>query len=223
MNVGARVLLVDDQELFREGIANLLAAQPDFEVVGQAGDGEAGVQLARELKPDLILMDVNMPRLGGVAATQQIHETNPEIPIVMLTVSDADSDLFEAIKAGALGYLLKNSRAQTLFEMLRGVLRGEAALSPTIASRVLAEFAYRRGTILEPTPEGLDAALTDRELAVLQEIVTGRSNHEIAETLKIAESTVKRHLHNILTKLQLHSRAQAVAFALRTGLARSDR
>lgn len=211
-----RVLIVDDQVLFREGLAGLLATQPDLTVVGEASDGEQAVAMAREQRPDLILMDIQMPRMNGLEATRLIQRELPEVRVVVLTVSDDDDDLFEAIKAGATGYLLKNMRAQALFDRLRGVFRGEAALSPVLAARVLEEFARQRQEA--PAQPAEDAGLTERERAVLQLVINGASNREIAARLEIAESTVKRHLHNILEKLHLENRAQAAAYALRKGL-----
>lgn len=210
------VLIVDDQVLFREGLVSLLETQPDFTVVGEAGDGEEAVAKARELQPDLILMDINMPRMGGLEATRLIRRETPTARIVMLTVSDADDDLFEAIKAGAIGYLLKNLRARNLFDRLRGVFQGEVALSPVIAARVLDEFARNRQREVEPSAGSTE--LTDRERTVLQMVISGASNKEIAAALEIAESTVKRHMHNILEKLHLENRVQAAAYAVRRGL-----
>jgi len=211
-----RVLIVDDQVLFREGISSLLQMQPDFAVVGEASDGEEAVAKVRELQPDLILMDINMPKMTGLEATKLIRQEMPGARIVVLTVSDADDDLFEAIKAGAIGYLLKNLKARALFDRLRGVFQGEVALSPIIAARVLDEFARHRQLQVEPTPASTD--LTERERTVLQMVISGASNKEIASALQIAESTVKRHMHNILEKLHLENRVQAAAYAVRKGL-----
>lgn len=210
-----RVLIVDDQVLFREGLAGLIGAQADFEVVGEAGDGEEAVALAREVQPDLVLMDIRMPKMTGLEATRIIRGEAPSARIVILTVSDDDDDLFEAIKAGAIGYLLKNLKARLLFDRLRGAVRGEAALSPLLAARVMDEFARQRRSE-KAVPEA--PGLTDREKTVLQLVINGSSNKEIGAKLEIAESTVKRHLHNILEKLHLENRVQAAAYAVRKGL-----
>lgn len=211
----AKVILADDQVLFREGIAQLLATQDDVRVVAEAGDGQQALDLALSYRPDLILMDINMPRMDGLEATRRVKEALPETKIIMLTVSETDDDLFEAIKAGADGYLLKNLKASGLFEKLRGVLQGEAALTPYLATRLLQEFARRSHQEKAPQWGGI----TEREKEVLRLVVRGCSNREIGLTLSIAESTVKRHLHNILEKLQMQNRVQAAAYAVRTGLA----
>lgn len=211
----ARVILADDQMLFREGIAQLIASQEDLRVVAEAGDGQQAVDLALSFRPDLVLMDINMPRLDGLEATHRIKQALPETKVIILTVSETDDDLFEAIKAGADGYLLKNLKASRLFAELRGVLKGEAALTPYLATRVLQEFAR----LSRPGAASQRDGVTEREKEVLQLVAEGCSNREIGLALTIAESTVKRHLHNILEKLQMQNRAQAAAYAVRTGLA----
>ena len=213
--VRARILVADDQVLFREAVAKLLASQPDLEIVGEAGDGLAAVEQARALRPDVVLMDVRMPNMDGLEATRVIKADLPEVQVVMLTVSDSDEDLFEAIKAGAIGYLLKSLRAETLFQRLRGVLRGEAALSPLLAAKVLKQFASLKKVRAEPPNSD---RLTPREKELLQLLANGTSNRDIATSLCIAESTVKRHLHNILEKLHVENRVQAAALAVRRGL-----
>ena len=215
-----RVILVDDQLLFRRGVRALLEEEPGIEVVGEASDGREGVELARATRPDAVLMDVNMPVLNGIEATRIIKSERPETKIVALTVSDEDQDLFEAIKAGAQGYLLKDLRPEELFEMIRGVMRGETPISPAVAGKLLNEFRKR------PWHEPSEAAgwdLTARELEVLQLVAEGLGNAEIAARLYIVEGTVKNHLHNILEKLHLENRVQAAAYAIREGLVEPPR
>ena len=211
-----RVLLADDHALFRRGVAKLLAAESDFEVVGEAIDGRQAVEMARELMPDVILMDVSMPVMDGLEATRRIKAEIPYVRIVILTASDGDSSLFEAVKSGAQGYLLKNIEPQALFGTLRGVVRGEAPVSRMMAGRLLEEFARQSR---QPVPAAAPAAeLTAREREVLELVARGRSNKEIAAALAIAENTVKNHLKNILEKLHLENRVQAATFAVREGL-----
>jgi DNA-binding NarL/FixJ family response regulator len=215
-----RVLLADDHALFRSGVAGLLRRQEDFEVVGEAEDGDEALERAKELMPDLILMDVYMPGTGGVEATRRIKAVLPYVKIVMLTVSDDDKDVFEAIRAGAHGYLLKKIEPEGFFRTLRGVFRGEAPISRATATKILHEFAREsaQGTRKPRSPGGLSA----REQEVLQLLSKGTSNKEIAATLGVSPNTVKNHLKNILEKLHLENRVQAAAYALREGLT-SDR
>jgi two-component system nitrate/nitrite response regulator NarL len=220
MQQSIRVLLVDDQVLFREGLAQLLSSQEDMQIVGEAGDGLEAVEKAKELRPDLIVMDIRMPSMNGLEACRAIKLALPETRIVMLTVSDSDEDLFQAIKYGATGYLLKNLKARRLFDQLRSAYRGEAALSPYLAMRVLEEFARERRR--EETTSGYRGRLTDREKEILQLVVNGLTNKEIGGQVGIAESTVKRHIHNILEKLQMDNRVQAAAYAVRSGLVSSE-
>lgn len=212
-----RVLLVDDHVLFRKGIASIMSGRDNLEVVGEAGDGFEALARARDLMPDVILMDIHMPRCDGLEATRLIKQEMPYVKIVVLTVSDSEKDLFEAIKAGAQGYLLKNLDPNDLFDMLDGVGRGEAAISRTMASKILAEFSRQATKV--PSNPSRGESLTNREREVLDLVARGSSNKEIAATLKIAENTVKNHLRNILEKLHLDNRVQAAAFALREGLA----
>lgn len=211
-----RVLLVDDHILFRKGISKLLAAQADIEVVGEAGDGQEALEKARELMPDLVLMDIAMPGMSGRQATRIVKEEMPYVKIVMLTVSERDSDLFEAIRSGADGYLLKDLEPEELYRLCRGVFRGEAPLSPLMAAKILREFSSL-ADVREETV-GPAGRLTPREIEVLELIVKGRTNREIAHALCVAESTVKNHVRNILAKLHLKNRAQAAAYAVREGL-----
>jgi len=205
-------MLVDDHALIRKGVAALLAGQASFRVVGEAADGQEAIEVARQLMPDLILMDVHMPRCTGPEATRVITHEMPHVKVVMLTVSDEDKDLFEAIKSGARGYLLKNLEPEQLLETLEQTRKGDPALSPVMMARILEEFQSPS----EPRVEQED--LTERELEVLQLVVEGDSNAEIADKLVISENTVKMHLRNILDKLHLRNRIQAAVYAVRKGM-----
>ena len=211
-----RVLIVDDHVLFREGLVSLLETQPDISVAGEAGRVSEAIGMARDLEPDLILMDFGLPDGTGLDATQAILAERPDTNIVFLTVHEQDNRLFAAIRSGAKGYLLKNVPVSKLLDYLRGVERGEAALSPAMTSHVLEEFAR-----LDPS-RGPDAAelseLTSREVEVLRELATGASNLEIADRLYISENTVKNHVGSILTKLNLRNRREAASLARRHGL-----
>lgn len=212
----SRILLADDHGLFRKGIASLLDTREDMIVVGEAEDGLEAITLAQELMPDIILMDVNMPRCNGLEATRRIKLGLPKVHIVLLTVSDDEDDLFEALKYGAEGYLLKKLEPEQLFEKLEGIRQGEAAISGVMASRILQEFKQMRSNQAEHSPP-VDA-LTPRETEVLEYVVAGATNKEIAQTLNIAENTVKIHLRNILDKLHVKNRIQAAVQAVREGL-----
>jgi len=209
-----RVLLVDDHALFRSGVAGLLREQPDFELAGEARDGREALERANDLMPDVILMDVYMPEVGGLEATRKIKDSLPYVKIVMLTVSEEEGDLFEAIKAGAHGYLLKNIEPKELLRSLRDVFQGEAPISKRAATKLLDEFArLSRGDSRKEQDN-----LSPREREVLEHLTTGATNKEIASSLCISENTVKNHLKNILAKLHLQNRVQAAAYALRKGL-----
>lgn len=210
-----RILLVDDHDLFRKGIARLIDSQPDFHVVGEARDGRDALEQAQKLEPQVILMDIEMPNWNGTEATRRIKSEMPLVFIIMLTVSDDDQNLFAAVRAGASGYLLKSVKPDELFQRLRGVVRGEAAISPLLASKLLTEFARLDQSI--PVPRTVDG-LSPRETEVLGLVSKGFTNRAIGESLHIAENTVKNHLRNILDKLHLNNRAQAAAFAVRHGL-----
>ncbi len=210
-----RIVLVDDQLLFRKGLRSLLEDEEGMEVVGEASDGLQAVERVRAAAPDIVLMDIHMPVCDGVEATRKIKLERPETKIVALTVSDEDDDLFEAIKSGAEGYLLKDLRPQELFDLLRGVMRGETPVSPAVASKLLNEFRRRPRHDPSETP-GIE--LTHRESEVLQLVTEGLSNAEIASRLYVVEGTVKNHVHNILDKLHLENRVQAATYAVREGL-----
>lgn len=206
-----RVLIVDDHALFRDGLASLLEAR-GTEVVGQAAGGDEAVQKALAVRPEVILMDLKMPRGSGLAATREIRQRIPESKIIVLTASEDDQDLFEAIKSGAHGYLLKDLKADELFEMLETANRGEAAITPRLAAKILGEFARQDVTPGANRCAGND--LTEREVEVLRFLVAGKTNREIGRCLYLSENTVKYHLRNILDKLHLHNRAQVVAYAM---------
>ncbi len=211
-----RILLVDDHVLFRKGIASLISSRQDMTVVGEAGDGVEAVRVAKETVPDLILMDVNMPNRGGLETVKILKQEMPDVEIVMLTVSDDDGDLFEAVKNGAKGYLLKNLEPQELYKMLDGIRQGESPISGVMATKILQEL--RQSEPSKSQKQQSVDELTPREVEVLEQIVTGATNKEIAETLHITENTVKIHLRNILDKLHVQNRIQAAVHAVREGL-----
>lgn len=212
-----RVLLADDHALFRAGIASLLRAW-GMEVVGQASDGIEAIDLARRLQPELVLMDIGMTPCNGLEATRVIKTERPEVKVIIVTVSEDDQDLFEAVKSGAEGYLLKGMSEEELGSTLEKISTGQPALSPALAVKILDEFARmsREGTGKPPSPED---ELTNREREVLRLVADGATNREIGSQLYISENTVSFHMKNILAKLHLKNRAQAAAFAIRAGLA----
>jgi len=218
-----KILLVDDHGLFLEGLANLLQAG-GYAVVGAARDGLEALQMARTLRPEVILMDVRMPRCDGLSATRLIHAEMPETKIVMLTTSAEEDDLFEAIRCGASGYLLKNLEPDQLFDYLTGLERGEAPLSRELSASLLREFS-RQVTALEGHPGdaggGASPDLTPREREILVLVADGLTYKEVGATLSLSEHTVKYHMGEVLKRLHLKNREQVVAYALRTGLARS--
>jgi Response regulator containing a CheY-like receiver domain and an HTH DNA-binding domain len=208
-----RVLLVDDQTLIRQGIAMLLELEPDLEVVGAVGDGRAAIEAVERLHPDVVLMDVRMPEMDGVTATRELHRRFPDVGVIILTTFDDDEYIFEGLKAGARGYLLKDISSEEMAEAVRTVARGEALIQPSIARKVVAEFS-RLAAGSPPAPERsplkMPGALTERELDVLKALARGMSNKEIAAALVITEGTVKTHISNILAKLDVRDRTQAV-------------
>ena len=210
-----RVLVVDDQELFRRGITMLLTAEPGIEVVGEAGDGLEGAALAESTAPDVVLLDVRMPRRSGIEACIDIKQAVPSAKILMLTVSDEEADLYEAVKSGASGYLLKDSSIDEVAQAVRVVADGQSLISPSMAAKLIDEFKQLARPEREQVP-GL--RLTDRELQVLRFVAKGMNNREISKQLYISENTVKNHVRNILEKLQLHSRMEAVMYAVREKL-----
>jgi len=211
-----RLLIVDDNVLFREGLVSLLKEQTDITVVGEAGCVLEAIKLARELSPDLILMDFGLPDGSGLDAMRPILAENPQINIVFLTIHEQDEHLFAAIRAGAKGYLLKNVSVSNLLDFLRRVEQGEAAISRTMVSHILQEFSRTHSTSdMEPK---VPNTLTNRELEVLRELATGATNREIAQRLVITENTVKVHMHRILAKLSLKSRREVVRYARDKGL-----
>ena len=210
-----RLLLADDHHLFRKGLASLLEKESGFEVVAEAEDGADAIRKAQAIKPDLVLMDIHMPGVNGLEATRQISRTLPGTRIVILTISEDDEHLFEAIKCGAHGYLSKKVEPEKFRELLVSVFRGEAALSGLTAAKILKEFAARASKHSETTPVD---DLTEREKEVLQLLAAGLTNKEIGAKLDIAENTVKNHLKNILGKLHLQNRVQAAALAIQQGI-----
>ena len=212
-----RVLVVDDHALFRRGLEMVLDGEPDIDVVGEASDGHEAIERAEKTTPDVVLMDVRMPKRSGIEATRAIKETLPSTKILMLTISDEEADLYEAIKAGASGYLLKEISIEEVADAVRQVHAGQSLISPSMASKLLNEFATmvkRRDERTQiPGPR-----LTDRELEVLKLVAKGMNNRDIGSELFISENTVKNHVRNILEKLHLHSRMEAVVYAVREKL-----
>lgn len=210
----ARIMIVDDHALVRDGLTTLLTGA-GMEVVAAVADGPTAIERAPSLKPDLILMDINMPGMSGIEAARTIKGITPQSKIVMLSAIDDDQSLFDAMELGADGYILKDTSSTQLVEMLEGALKGEPPLSPQLAARMMREFREPEPEPEDPRPEDL---LTRRELEVLAEVVAGRSNVQISRLLRIAEGTVKRHVSNLLAKLNVSNRAEAAVYAVRHGL-----
>ena len=223
-----RVLLADDQDIIRTGLTIILNHQDDLDVVGQAADGVEAVDLAKQLKPDVILMDIKMPHLNGIQATRQIMAALPRTQIIILTTYDTDDWVFDGIRAGAVGYLLKDTPGDNLAEAVRGAMRGESQMDPIVARKVLREFQHATAThrtttgpvaTAQPVPEEEPLEkLTDREEEILKLLAAGLPNKEIAQQLSLSEGTVKNHISAILAKLHANDRTQAVLTALKRGL-----
>jgi DNA-binding NarL/FixJ family response regulator len=217
--VTLRVVVVDDQELMRVGFTMILNAQPDFEVVGEAEHGRAGVEMCRQVRPDIVMMDIRMPEMDGIEATQLItDDPNIDTKVLVLTTFDLDEYVYAAVRAGASGYLLKDTPPQELLAALRVIADGNALLSPSVTKRLIEEFAR------QPEIESIDSPqlgeLTERELEVLRLLATGLSNREIAAKLYIGEATAKTHVSRVLTKLGVRDRVQAVVLAYEAGVVR---
>ncbi len=204
-----RVLLVDDQALFREGLRTLLSVNKEIEVVAEAANGEEALRLAGQLRPNVALMDIQMPVLDGVATTRRLKATQPECRVIVLTTFDDDEKVFEGLRAGAVGYLLKDAPSEKLVEAIKAAARGESFLQPSVAAKLVAEF-NRLSDRRSPAAQDLPEPLSEREIEVLRRIAAGASNKEVASALVIAEGTVKNHVTNILGKLGVASRIQAV-------------
>ncbi|GEM49694.1 MULTISPECIES: response regulator [Deinococcus] len=210
-----RILLVDDHALFRQGIKSLLESEGDIRVIGEASNGREAIRFAAETKPDLILMDIQMPELDGVKACQSILEIDPQARVIMITMYRQDSYVFEALKAGARGYVLKDADASTLIDAIRRVAEGEALLNADLAQNVLDDFRHKK----EVLPSEKHADLNERETMILRLLAQGHSNQEIAIKMDISEKTVRNRLSEIFAKLQLNNRTQAALYAIREGIA----
>ena len=217
MSTPIRILIVDDQALFREGLHTLLSVQTDLQIVGEARNGEEALRLAAAHEPDIILMDLHMPILDGVAATRRLHNSQPAIKVIVLTTFDDDEDVFEGLRAGAVGYLLKDVPSEKLVEAIRGVARGESFLEPSIVNKIVAEFA-RLSPQRPSSSQPLIEPLSERELEILRLLGQGASNKEIADHLVITVGTVKNHLTNIMAKLSVRDRTQAALKARELGI-----
>lgn len=211
-----RVVIAEDERLTRDAMARLLQLEDDIEVVGQAGDGEQALRIVREQTPDVLLTDINMPKMNGIELTQRVKQIAPSVAVCILTIYHDDSNVFQAIKAGATGYVLKDSPLEESVAAIRTIAEGGSLMHPSIAARVLSEF--NRISAQRTADMKLFSELTDREIEVLKEVATGKRNREIADTLFISEKTVKNHISNILMKLQVNDRTEAAMMAARGGL-----
>ena len=212
-----RVLIADDHKVVREGLAAILNAKQSIEVVGEAQNGQEAVEKARSLVPDVILMDVSMPRMGGVEATRQIKRESPHIGVIALTMYDEEHYIFDLVRAGATGYLLKDTDSAQIVVAIHAIYRGESLINPSVASKILAEFsllAQKKGK----KRAGLEHDLSEREITVLRLVKDGKANKEIANSLDLSVKTVKNHVRNIFHKLQVYDRTQAAILAIRKGL-----
>jgi len=216
-----KVLIADDHRVVREGLAAILRAREDLEVVGEAQDGQEAVEKARELSPDVILMDVSMPRMSGVEATRVIKRESPHIGIVALTMYDEEKYIFDLVRAGATGYMLKDSDSSQIIAAIRSISKGESLIHPSVASKILAEFSLlSEGKGKKQTRTEHD--LTEREITVLRLVADGKTNKEVANDLNLSEKTVKNHVRNIFHKLHVYDRTQAAILAIRKGLIELD-
>ena len=213
-----RVLLVDDQALFREGLETLLSIHKDIQVVGQASNGQEAIDLALKLRPGVILMDMQMPVLNGVGATRRLKGLLPDCRVIVLTTFDDKETIFDALRAGAVGYLLKDVGSAQLAESIRRTARGESILDPSVAAKVVAEFSRVSSLVTATNSEVLPDPLSEREIEVLRLVTVGMSNREIAEKLIISAGTAKTHIHNLCGKLGAHNRTEAAMRARELGL-----
>ncbi len=213
-----KVLVVDDHTLFRRGIVAVLANEESLQVVGEASDGLEAIEKAKETAPDVILMDLNMPRCSGLEATQALQTEMPQVNVLVLTVSEMEADLFAAVKFGARGYILKKAEPEELIYAILHIARGGVIVSPLMATKLLTEFKDLRAGVEREFAQEADAAISPREGEVLQLVAQGATNKEIADSLFISENTVKTHLKNIMEKLHLANRSQAAAYAVKRGL-----
>ncbi len=217
-----RVLVCDDHAVFRRGLALVLEPETDIEVVGEASEGREAVAMSREVGPDVVLLDVRMPGMGGIEAARLLATEVPEARVVMLTVSDTEDDLYEAVKAGAVGYLLKEVSIEEVAEAVRAVAAGQSLVTPSMATKLLSEFSALANRVEGGRVAPSGPRLTSREVEVLGFLARGQSNRDIAEALFISENTVKNHVRNILEKLQLHSRTEAALYAVREQIVELD-